>query len=175
MSISHISYLILYVFTLRHLFSWVTMRGGWGATKRCRKRETLAVLTLPTEDFCPELESRWVGGHSMRQSWRVYWLQVFNLSLAYALAFIVSNVPYVIFELAIAFQYRNVLSQFLTAIIGIISNIKFNTIPTVYFLIKFFNLFSGILPALNSALNPFIYLMFNSQIYCLQVPNYIHK
>ena len=31
------------------------------------------------------------------------------------------------------------------------------------------DLFSGILPALNSALNPFIYLMFNSQIYCLQV------
>ena len=48
-----------------------------------------------------------------------YWgIQVFNLSLAYALAFIVSNVPYVIFELAIAFQYRNVLSKFLTAIIG---------------------------------------------------------
>ena len=51
------------------------------------------------------------------ESFSICW-QVFNLSLAYALAFIVSNVPYVIFELAIAFQYRNVLSKFLTAIIG---------------------------------------------------------
>ena len=65
-------------------------------------------------------EVRW-GNHSAS-----HWAQVFNLSLAYALAFIVSNVPYVIFELAIAFQYRNVLSKFLTAIIGIRYNIEFS-------------------------------------------------
>ena len=29
--------------------------------------------------------------------------------------------------------------------------------------------FEGILPTLNSALNPFMYLMFNSQLYCMQV------
>ena len=36
------------------------------------------------------------------------------------------------------------------------------------------HLWQGILPTLNSALNPFMYLMFNSQLYCMQVYNDLH-
>ena len=71
-------------------------------------------------------------------------VQVFNLGLAYAITFLASNVPYVTFELIIALDQQDNMGPIMAALFGI-------------------------LPTLNSALNPFMYLMFNSQLFCMQV------
>jgi len=71
-------------------------------------------------------------------------VKVLNLSLAFVITFLVTNVPYAIHELCIAYIGQNSLSKKTSSIIGI-------------------------LPPLNSAINPIIYLLFNSQAYWTQV------
>jgi len=71
-------------------------------------------------------------------------VKVLNLSLAFVITFLVTNVPYVIHELCIAYIGSNSLTKKTSAIIGI-------------------------MPPMNSVINPMIYLLFNSQTYTAQV------
>ena len=83
------------------------------------------------------------------------------MTLAYVLVFLVTNVPYVIHELCIAYAGPDSLGRKISAVIGNTGNRECFRVNK--------KTISGVLPPLNSAINPIIYLLFNSRIYWIQV------
>ena len=65
----------------------------------------------------PGPESRWLIPNKPSKSFD-YSMQVFNLSLAYAITFLASNVPYVTFELIIALDKQDNMGPIMAALFG---------------------------------------------------------